>query len=992
MKKIAMSVLFAVAAAVLFVGTSFALDYYGVEVFDNAPEINVSSHISVVNNVFQPGSASSVTFSTTAFLGNIGGSHILISTDTKMNIGNITANGNRAIIDGLHFNSGGQIYGSRLDFYTNGSVGNVNASQNYVSIKDLTVNYYLYELAAARIDILADTIGNIAANANKIEINAGQILNCFGAYLSANIASSSASLITVNLNNNEVLVTSSTAGLIRGGWIEFRGIANAISDNNKITISYSTQSNAFLGGDVTNYSGFAKKGSSQTNNNSISISNSVLYAGNNGGLCQGDNAIANGNNVSIEDSSGNVYACGAVVDWAGLSGKANKNSVFIKNTTSMQGDVYGAIVRGGDYYIGYGGFEANENSVVLENITNSGNINVFGAYNEIYAGIGKVNQNSVYIANSNLNTNSTIYGGCIESYEGDLTAELYANGNSVTVESSTVNTIFGGCSYSRNTCLAYDPVSDSTYGDGHTLNVANGNTVSVIGGSCLAVTGGSAESQTSNARANNNSVSLENISGTIYSVMSVMGGFAYGKFDGGKVEAINNTVTITGGLISNNVIYGGFAENSGSGGADYFTGNTLNVKNGNILVRGIGGFENYNFYVENSNINAADPIIFATDGNGFFFISSYANGAVDISSVNINVFLPKGANLTAGDKIALIQSGLAFSGTLKNSQIIAKQGAAWRNTFDLYIDSKTLYASFAGKDFDPKTKSLSEGAAAGAALACGGLSDGDLLSDVQSGNLEAVGAISGRKSKYNTGSSVDMNSIGAAAGIAKKFKSITAGIFVEYANGSFDTDAENTKGSGKASTIGGGIAVKKEIKENVYIDGLIRAGQLSNDCKTDLTDEFKTHADFDYTSMYFGVSLGADYISKVSEKISLDFSGKYMFTDVGGDEVNLPTDDKYKVDAVISNRLKAGVKGEYNVSDSFKPYVAVSYDYELSGDINAKIDGHDIEAPSLNGGTLSGGIGLSENIAKKLTLDISAQGYTGAREGFSGILKLKYEI
>jgi len=706
---------------------------------------------------------------------------------------------------------------------------------------------------------------------------------------------------------------------------------------------------------------------------------------------EGQNVSVNNNRISVEGSSNTRKIIGGYVEWADLSAQVNGNFVSVKNVnTDYSSDVkiYGAeLLHGGDTNEECGVFEASNNSVRVENLKSvSNDTGIYGVWSDVFAGIGKANNNSVYVLNS---TVGYIMGSRISSWDTDaVTAELHANGNTATVIDSVISNGSGFGSIFASYCTAYA----STFANDNKLYIKGGRFSGVI------IYGAWAWSETGKegrlARANNNSVIIENVSSA--QNCRIFGGRAHGNYDGGQIQAINNTVTIIGDLdINESIIYGGYAENAGTGGADYFTGNTLNAKNGHIKAYGIGGFENYNFYIQ--SLDASMPIISVSSGNGAAFFIAGVNEAIDISSLNIGMCLSQDIKLTGDETIVLIKSGLGFEGAPKASQVAAQQGFAWLNVFDIYVDTntKTLNAGFIKRIINPQTKSLSEGVAAGAILAGQGsdIVNSGLLSGLQEGKIEAVGALFGGSLKYDTGSFVEMSVFGAAAGFAKKFSGFDAGAFIEYANGNFDTEYNGIKGDGQASAIGLSIIAKKDVNEKVYVEGLIRGGQLSNDYKTKLSDKMTGEtADFDYSSIYFGFGFGAGYIYKVSEKINIDGFGKYMLTSIGGGDTDLKNGDKYEFDSVLSNRIKFGAKGEYKINETIRPYLSLSYDYELSGDVNAKIEGSDTESPSLNGGTFSAGLGASAKVTEKLTLNLSAQVYSGVKEGVTGNLQVKYSF
>ncbi|MCL2484811.1 MAG: autotransporter outer membrane beta-barrel domain-containing protein [Endomicrobia bacterium] len=910
----------------------------------------------------------------------------------KSDFGVFEAIGNSVRIENLTGGDSLKISGAYGDIYA--GIGKVNNNSVYI-LNSSTSEYVFGGDIQSNGDALAT---ELYANENTVTL-VNSMANAIygGSSLSQNTAADYNPITdtftpggkTLNFaNSNKVLITSGNVLNVWGAYADSK-TSNVQANNNKVEISYSTVSYV-TGVWARSYTDDPANSTVQSNNNSISISNSNL-SGNcvSGAETQGDNVFASGNSVSIENSLRMAYVYGAYSDWAQLSAKINGNSVSVKNINANN-DVY---IYGAQLYcggmgspyenIGHSGFETNNNSVRIENLTSNDYTEVNGAYIGLEAGIGAANQNSVYMLNSNV---SSVFGGHVYSEYDWIAREQYANQNSVTLINSTSTYVYGGYAYSDESRLS----SVSASGSGNTLSVANGNKVSITGGSVYVVDGGYAESESSNAQANNNSVTLENLSGTVY---YICGSEAYGKFDGGKVQAINNTVTIIGNLDVSDGIYGGWAQNLGTGGFDDITGNTLNVKGGYITTDVIYGFENYNFYIQDANITS--PILSIANG--------YSGNTLDLSSANVKVILGKGVKLNTGDEIVLMQNSsvTGIASELNNSQIVTKQGITKINTFNLHVDTAasagvhTLNATLIAINANSDVKALSEGVA-GAVIAAGQAADmanGNLLSSgLQEGQLEVIGAAFGGISKYNTGSSVDVTAFGAVAGIGMKLAPLSAGVFVEYVNASFDTEYNGITGNGKASAIGGGVLAKKDINKNLYAEGMIRGGQVSNDYTTELADEEGITADFDHNSIYFGLALGGGCVYQINEKISIDGYGRYVFTNTGGTEVDLPTGEKFKFDYTMSNRIIIGAKGDYKINDMFTPYAALSYDYELSGDITAKIDGADIEVPTLNGGTFVFGLGSSAKVMEGLTLDLSINGYGGVRQGFSGFLKLKYEI
>ncbi|MCL2145454.1 MAG: autotransporter outer membrane beta-barrel domain-containing protein, partial [Endomicrobia bacterium] len=726
----------------------------------------------------------------------------------------------------------------------------------------------------------------------------------------------------------------------------FEHYGTATAKYNSVTID-SVTAGAAVGGAAISVSDFA-----DAKNNSITIINSGISGPVWGGFAGGDSAMASSNSITITGSQTGENVIGG---YAGLYGDDGSGS-FGFFPVPFRAEAY------------------NNSITIVDSIVSSGSIYGGRAYSD--ASYAYAHNNNVTMTGG---TVGDIYGGYADSNHNMASAD----NNSVTITNITMGapgyaaSVCGGYAYS-----GYDSVmasNNSVTIDSVTLN---GN---VSGG--YAMLDGSNSGKYASALYNTVTIIGENggkIVGNIY------GGYSPINVYNGEIGiAIHNTVNIVGAGtdLTEAVIFGGFVGN-GNNNFDVLTGNTLNITGSDIRVSGIRNFYNYNFYLPET-IADGDTMLTALRGDG-------TDNAVNISNSTVGMgFVGSTApDINAGDTITLIDTnGNGLTATGINSTAQALLGSITKlYEFDLIVDSNCLYATYTGVNgVNPKMKILSEGVAAGAILAVRTADNinGGLLSGLKGDKVEAIASIFGGKSKYDTGSSVEMSAFGAAAGIAKKFDSGSAGIFVEYANGTFDTEYDGLDGDGSASTIGLGVLAKKDITDNFYVEGLIRVGQLSNDYKSTVSG---VSTDFDYDSMYFGASVGAGRIFDVNEKMSVDVFGKYALTNIGESDVKLKTGDKYEFDSILSNSIKAGAKGEYKINDALKPYLVLSYDYELSGDVDAKINGMEIESPTLNGGTFSGGLGVNAKVAEKLTLDLSAQLYTGVREGIIGGLRIKYEF
>ena len=174
-----------------------------------------------------------------------------------------------------------------------------------------------------------------------------------------------------------------------------------------------------------------------------------------------------------------------------------------------------------------------------------------------------------------------------------------------------------------------------------------------------------------------------------------------------------------------------------------------------------------------------------------------------------------------------------------------------------------------------------------------------------------------------------------------------------------------------------------------------RAGALNNSYRNDdLRDADGRRAEFDTTTPYISLHAGLGYIWNLTDALSLDLHAKYFWTWQDGADTDLSTGEALHFDAVNSHRLRLGGRLTYAVNEHVSPYVGAAWEHEFDGTARATSLGHSLAAPSLTGDTGIGELGLSwtPSAATPLTIDLSVQGYTGIRQGYTGSLMAKWEF
>jgi outer membrane autotransporter protein len=262
--------------------------------------------------------------------------------------------------------------------------------------------------------------------------------------------------------------------------------------------------------------------------------------------------------------------------------------------------------------------------------------------------------------------------------------------------------------------------------------------------------------------------------------------------------------------------------------------------------------------------------------------------------------------------------------------------------------------------------------------------------------------------RYKTGSHVDMHSFslitGFAYGATLKPGRFTGGAFFEYGTGSYDTynsfsNAETTKGDGNAWYIGGGVLARMDFADtgpgHFYAEGTGRAGKIHNEYESsDLRDFEGKKAEYDSSTPYYGLHLGAGYIWNVTEAAALDMYVKYFWTHQEGDSVRLESGDPVKFKDVDSQRVRLGGRFTYTINEYCAPYIGAAWEREFDGKAKATAYGQALDAPDMKGDTGIGeaGVTLRAPLAVPLFFDLGVQGYIGKREGVTGSLQFRIEF
>ncbi len=262
--------------------------------------------------------------------------------------------------------------------------------------------------------------------------------------------------------------------------------------------------------------------------------------------------------------------------------------------------------------------------------------------------------------------------------------------------------------------------------------------------------------------------------------------------------------------------------------------------------------------------------------------------------------------------------------------------------------------------------------------------------------------------RHQTGSSINMSAVsllaGLGAGIDTAAGHLSAGAFFEYGKGSYTThnsfsNYSDVDGDGNAWYMGGGILARMDFVKtgpgHFYAEGSAHMGTIHNEFDSnDLRDAAGNVARFDMDSPYYSLHGGLGFVWNMAEGHDFDVYGRYIWTRVQGTDDTLTTKDKFEYDDIDSSRIRLGVRYSYNGSERFRPYIGAAFEHEFAGSCDSRTFGYRVAAPSFEGSSGMGELGLMMKPTEDLPLSVSlgVQGYIGQKQGVSGSCNVMYEF
>lgn len=734
----------------------------------------------------------------------------------------------------------------------------------------------------------------------------------------------------------------------------------------------------------TVYGGNAADGSALNNQLSITKEASV-----NGSAYSGysSNREASGNTLKIT-RTGTIYesAEGGYVNYG--SGAVSGNKVFMESGEVLQSINSGSTGGSGD---------ATGNSIEL-----SGGTVTISVYGGVSAG-DNAKGNSVTIGGGSIDAKAgNVYGGVT------LTSEsVESSGNYLYIkESGTVDAnAYGGYSGFGSALKNIVTMTGGTVGDclygGRVSEKSNGeafyNEVTISGGTVSNdVIGGYSQ----NGDVIGNKFTVEGtatVKGTDYS--DVYGGYSIdGKASGNQVQmtggsadsgtASNNTVNIYGGTFKSDTrLYGGFSDDS--------SGNTLNFYTKGITVDKLGYFQNLSFYVPEDT----------TAGETILTVTSTA----DVSGASIRASVYDSMKMSPGDTITLIdgRSGLTAEDTdygMMSGSSTVTDAAFLRREVNIRKDGDKVILEVP-EDSVPSllsdTKLLAEAREASietlwnaSDMAAENYKEAVDAYAAGSGGFMPYASIGGFDLRHETGSYIDTAGLNANIGFARQYEREdyvdTLMPFFEYGRSNYTSHLDDgARADGDQHYTRAGVLYRRDRKDGLHYEALVRAGHLSGDFKGKI-DGYD--ASYDSGAPYIAAMAGLGKVV-TRDTNALDYYGKFFWTHLGSDNVRIDNtlgSSRYDFDSIDSYRTRLGVRWTKDISDIGSCYAGIGWDYEFDSKARASYRSFNTPSPSAEGSSGFLELGWKSRLTKENPwgADVNVTGWAGKQRGVTYTLSV----
>lgn len=531
------------------------------------------------------------------------------------------------------------------------------------------------------------------------------------------------------------------------------------------------------------------------------------------------------------------------------------------------------------------------------------------------------------------------------------------------------------------------------------------------------------------------------------------------KSSTGNVEPYGNAFATDSYLkIGENVVFnsqptiwGGQASRHNVLQRDAVTGNTLDFHGKALRLSQLNNFQNYNFYLNDSNsaaLNQEESLIFVS---GRMFSEKgwrLNNNVKEEFQIHPTIFL-KGISgkkevevgdhlhLLALDEKAYLGIGIDEDGEkifLDNISEFFQESAPHDLqvglvrkigvVYDFDDESKRVTARFVSPEIvgeggeeegegpivdeelvDKNVKPLAEGRIAALMnITRKQRLEEPTLRDLVKGSITPFVKMQGGRDRYQSGSHITANTYDVLLGIGYRSENLSLVGFGAYGYDDYntynDSDEGRLKGKGHNKSFSIGISGLYDLNESFYASFGGQVGRIETKFNSqDVLTGSGENAHYKAKGTYFSGHLGLGYQHHMDEMSRLDYSAHYLYSHIGSDTVNIDGDNIH-FKRLQSSKVELKTRYERDVSEYSKLSASLAYQYEFDGKGDANVAGVGINAPSMKGSTGIVGVGFEyqptsedpESFINRSRINMNVEGYFGKRRGGNVSLTYRYML
>lgn len=263
-----------------------------------------------------------------------------------------------------------------------------------------------------------------------------------------------------------------------------------------------------------------------------------------------------------------------------------------------------------------------------------------------------------------------------------------------------------------------------------------------------------------------------------------------------------------------------------------------------------------------------------------------------------------------------------------------------------------------------------------------------------SGGFMPYASIGGFDLRHETGSYIDTAGLNANIGFARQYEREdyvdTLMPFFEYGRSNYTSHLDDgARADGDQHYTGAGVLYRRDRKDGLHYEALVRAGHLSGDFKGKI-DGYD--ASYDSGAPYIAAIAGLGKVV-TRDTNSLDYYGKFFWTHLGSDNVRIDNtlgSSRYDFDSIDSYRTRLGVRWTKDISDIGSCYVGIGWDYEFDSKARSSYRSFNTPSPSAEGSSGFLELGWKSRLTKENPwgADVNVTGWAGKQRGVTYTLSV----